>query len=528
MADEPRSDLRSRTTASNVLAGGLWSVLTNSLAPMLLLMQSVVAARFLGPTRMGQQSFIAWVEISTAFALSAGASGTLSRYIGATIAAERGGQMRDVLRTFTRLQLAVAVVPVILLAGVLGPRAGGSLHAAWTLAGVGAGLLVAQAVPSTVLVALQQWRQAAVISLVTGAVATGATVAVLAAGAGITGMFAVETASLAVSGVWSTRRALRAVAASMPPVEPAGPLRREVFRYAGFATVQMGFAYVVWQRSEFFFLDRYSPARQIALYSIAFASVLALQRIPEGLTQTLIPSLAVLVGGGERERLAATTGRALRLVWSTSLPLAAGLLAMGPLALRLVYGNSYRGTGPVIAILVTVLPLAMLARVGASVLHAFARVRTVLGCLATAVGTDVVVCVLLVPRHGAVGAAVANICAQAVAAGLEVLYARRAVGPLQIGWWRSGAAVLAAAACGGAAYGVVLALPNAGGLVLAVAVGIVAYGGAFVLFRPIADADLRWLEGVAGQRFGGRLAAVFRLARRRPRRCTPGLDTPIG
>lgn len=524
MTDQPGADLRSRTTAANVLRGGLWTALANGLAPLLLLAQSVVAARFLGPTRMGQQSYIAWVELTASLALSAGAANTLSRYLGAEVAAGRGAEMRRVLGTFTRLQVASAVVPLLLLAGVVAPRTSPSLRGAWVLAGVCAALLVAQAVPSTVLVALQQWRQQAVISVVIGALATVATVVVLALGAGITGMFAVEAVALAGSGLWSTKLALPLVREMMPPARPAGALRGEVFRYAGFATVQSTLAFVVWQRSEFFFLDRYSTPREIAMYSIAFATVLGLQRLPESLTQTLVPSLAVLVGAGERERLAAAVSRAFRLAWTVSSPLAAGLMAVGPLALRLIYGHNYRASGPVLAILVTVLPAVLVARVAGAVLHAAGKVRTVLGCLATAVVLDVVLCVVLVPAHGAVGAACANISAQALATVLEVGYARRVVGRFQVSWTRLAAGTVAASACGAAAYGVTRAAPDVFGLAGAIVAGTAAYGVAFVLLRPVADEDLAWLDGMVGRRLGGRVGRALRHghARRSP------LDAPNG
>ncbi|MDQ1703778.1 MAG: hypothetical protein QOF18_144 [Frankiaceae bacterium] len=513
MGDEPSVDLRRQTTAANVISGGLWTALANGLAPILLLLQSVVAARFLGPTRMGQQSFIAWVELTASLALSAGAANTLSRYLGAEVAAGRGGEMRAVLRTFTRLQVASGLLPAAVLALVVAPRAPTGLRGAWVLAGVCAALLVAQAVPSTVLVALQQWRKQAVISVVTGVLATAGTVVVLAAGGGITGMFAVEAVALVGSGLWSAREALALVRTMMPRARPAGGLLGEVLRYAGFASVQSTLAYVVWQRSEFFFLDRYSSARQIAMYSIAFATVLGLQRLPESLTQTLVPSLAVLIGAGERERLAVAVSRSLRLLWTASVPLVAGLMAVGPLALRLIYGNDYRASGPVLVILITVLPAVLVARVAGAVLHAAGRVRTVLACLATAVVVDIALCVLLVPAHGARGAAVANIGAQGLATALEVGYARRIVGRLRVSWWRMLAGTLAAAACGGVAYAVTVALPNVAGLVIGIVAGAVAYLVAFLLLRPVADEDLEWLEGIAGARLGGRVGSVLRRLR---------------
>lgn len=508
MADEERVDLRERTTAARVVAGGLWSALAGGLAPFLLLVQSVVAARFLGPTRMGQQSFIAWVELTAALVLSAGTAQTLNRYVGATAAAHRGAEMRSVLGTLTRLQVLVSGVPVLVFSLAIAPHQPSALQAPWVLAGVGAGLLIAQAVPAAMLTALQQWRRQAVISLTTGALATVATVIVLALGGGLTGMFAVESAAFCVSGVWSTRRARMAIAGTLPAPVPAPELRREVFRYAVIATCQSTLAYLVWQRSEFVFLEHYGTASEIAVYSIAFATVLGLQRLPEGLTQTLVPSLAVLVGGAERERLRLAVARAMRLMWTLSAPLAAGLMAVGPRALRLVYGADYSGTGSVVVVLVLALPAVLVARVAASVLHASGRVRTVLACLSVGIAVDVALCLLLIPRHGAIGAAIANTSAQVTVAVLEIGCARAALGALDGAWWHQARATFAAVGCGGAAYGVVWAVPGVAGLVAAIAAGAVSYALLLRAMRPVTAADREWLFGLAGPRLRSRLGRV--------------------
>jgi O-antigen/teichoic acid export membrane protein len=267
------------------------------------------------------------------------------------------------------------------------------------------------------------------------------------------------------------------------------------------------------------------------MYSIAFAAVSGLQRLPEGLTQPLIPSLSVLVGTGERERLAGATARAFRLIWSVGVPLAAALMTMGPLALRLVYGNSYRAAGDVVVVLAAALPIVLLSRVGAAVLHAFGRVSTLLACLALAVSADAVACVLLVPAHGSVGAAIANVVGQVVAATLEIWCAARAMGAgvLRLPWVQMARATAVSAAGAAAAYAVASSFPSAWGLLAALVAGAAVFAAAFWLIPTVAVEDLAWLDGITATRFGGRLRPVVRtLWRRAAGGTAPALDGPSG
>ena len=62
--------------------------------------------------------------------------------------------------------------------------------------------------------------------------------------------------------------------------------------------------YVIWTRSELLVLDRVSVDAQIALYSIAFATVAGLARIPEAIARVTMPAVATLIGAGEMHRVA--------------------------------------------------------------------------------------------------------------------------------------------------------------------------------------------------------------------------------
>src|SRR2546429_286380 len=68
-ASEP-FDAAAATTGATVLSGSVWKGASLTLPQLCALVQSIVAARFLGPDGMGIQSFIAFCEISVVSLLS--------------------------------------------------------------------------------------------------------------------------------------------------------------------------------------------------------------------------------------------------------------------------------------------------------------------------------------------------------------------------------------------------------------------------------------------------------------------------
>ena len=190
--------------------------------------------------------------------------------------------------------------------------------------------------------------------------------------------------------------------------------------------------YIVWKRSEFFFLNHYSNNTEIAFYSIAFAGMAALTMIPETLATTMAPAFATLFGAGESERIRTGFGRALRLMSLATLPLTAAALALGPRAIEVVYGSSYNGAGSALRLLSLGFPLVPLVSVSNALLLGIGRIRAPvvagIGAAVVNIGLDFA----LIPHHAANGAAVANTVAQATMSTWLIVYGWRQVGGVRL------------------------------------------------------------------------------------------------
>jgi O-antigen/teichoic acid export membrane protein len=335
--------------------------------------------------------------------------------------------------------------------------------------------------------------------LVTGVATIPATIAVLEAGGGITGLFAVEAAAVLGNLLWTSALARR-LAVHLPAPAPVPPeLRARFLSFAWSTTLIILIHFVVWRRSELFVMQHFSTDAEIAFYSIAFAAVSGLSKLPEAIEVVAIPAVANLVGTGEDERIRRGFWRAMRLLVLATLPIVAGAAVVGPSLLELLYGAAFADTGTVLLVMLAPLLVQPLLRVSEGVLYGLERARFIVGAGVVATVVDIALAFALIPSLDAVGAAIANGAAILVAGVPCLVLAARLHVPVDI---RAGPllrAVALALIVAGASGGVLLALGTG---VFATLLGVIAGSLAFVLFavllRPLAADDAAWLAGALG------------------------------
>jgi O-antigen/teichoic acid export membrane protein len=512
----PKSAAAEATSGASVLRGGMWSAASFVIPQFFTLAVSVAGARFLGPSGLGRQSFIAFVIASSINLFGYGLQIAVMRAIGEAVGAGRAGEARGLFRWGMRLSVigAGASTAALLVAAFLGA----SPRTAWILAAATAALGVTGAIPGAALAGLQRWRDTAVVVLTCGAGGAGGTIAVLAAGGGVTGMIAaqlVTSIGIFIGATWFARRRLRAVAPA--PVAPPRALRLHTLRYAGSAFAGSLVTLIVFRRSEFFFLQHWWNDRQTALYSVAFSAATTLVLVPQTLGNALSPAVATLLGAGQHERIRTGYSRSLRLLLIASFPIAAGGLALGPETVRLVFGPGFAGSRVPLLVLLAPFPLLPLMALSYSLVVGLGKIRFPLLVGFGSAILNVALDFALIPAHAAVGAAVANASAQGATAVAAVVYGVRLTGPVR---WEAATlarAAVAAALAGAAAWGTLALVGGAPGVVAGLVAGAAVFvvGAARLRILPHQDAD--WMEQSFGRLVGGRLgAAARRLAAHEP------------
>jgi O-antigen/teichoic acid export membrane protein len=388
---------------------------------------------------------------------------------------------------------------------VAGAVLGGSEpRTAWALAGASAALSVLQAVPASLLMGAQRWREAWMPGLVTGVATVPAVVVALELGGGISGLFAVEAVAVFINLVWTSVLARR-IEGVLAPAEPIDPeLRRRFWSFAAMTSVIVIISFVVWRRSELFVLQYYSGDAQIAFYSIAFAAVSGLSKLPETVETVTMPAVANLMGTGQDERIRRGFWRALRLLVLATFPLVAGVAVAGPALLELAYGSDYADAGPVLLAMLVPLLVQPMLRVSEGVLYGLGRPRLIVYAGLAATVVDIGLAFLLIPSLDAVGAAIANGAAVLVA-GVPCLWVVASLyRPVALPFGPMARAVLVSLCVAGGAFAGLEA-----GALAAVVAGAAAGMVAALVLRPLAGEDAAWLAGALGDAGARGRAAGF-------------------
>jgi O-antigen/teichoic acid export membrane protein len=501
----PVSTAAAATTGTSVTRGGIWNAAANLTPQLCALAISIAGARFLGPSGLGRQSFIAFVVATSLNLFTFGIPVALMRTVGEAVGAGRDAAAQGLVRWAWRIGVGCAAVAGGVILGVA--ASGAKPQAAWYLAAATAAVGVVTAFPGNALMGLQRWRGMSLTIITANVLSAATTILVLALGGGITGMIAVQLGAAVYISAGVTLLARRHVAALAPRPADPGPLRRSTIRYAGVALAGSLVTLIVFRRSEFFFLEHYANDRRLALYSVSFSAVTTLVLVPQALATAVSPAFATLFGAGQHDRIRSGYSRSLRLLLLAGLPVTAGALALGPRTLRLVFGNGFAGTRVPLLILLAPLPVIPPMNASYSLIVGLGKTRFPLVVGAGSAALNVALDFALIPPHAEVGAAIANACAQAATAAVTLAYGLKLVGGVR---WEAPAllrAAVASAGAGAVAWGVLELVGGAAGVVAGVLAGLAAFAALAVTLRVLPADDARWLA----ESFGGRAATIARL-----------------
>jgi O-antigen/teichoic acid export membrane protein len=507
--EAPSLTAAAATSGASVVRGGVWTAASTVLPQFFTLAVSIAAARKLGPSGLGRQSFIAFVAASAISVFGFGLPVALMRTVGECLGAGRAAEARGLIVWAARLSAfaATAALVAVLAAALVGAEP----RTAWVLAAVTAAVGVVTAVPGAALTGLQRWRDISVVLLIWSAIGAAGTILLLAAGGGVTSMIAAQLVTAVGILVGVTARAVRRVRAVAPTTTtPPRELKLTVLRNAVPAFAAALVTLIVFRRSEFFFLQHWWNDRETALYSVAFSAETTLVFLPQALAMVVSPAMATLLGAGRLDRIRSGYARSLRLLLIASLPIAAGALALAPTTVELVFGARFHESRLPLLILLIPFPLVPLMTLSYSLVIGLGKIRFPLIVGLGSASLNVALDLVLIPAHAAVGAAVANACAQAATAAAAVAYGVRVTAPFRWEGRTLARAAIASAVAGTAAFGALAALRGVPGVVAGIIAGVAAFFICARLLRILPYDDAVWIDTSFGALLGGWLARTAR------------------
>jgi O-antigen/teichoic acid export membrane protein len=366
---------------------------------------------------------------------------------------------------------AAAMVGLALLLG----------HEAAVVAAIGLGglasIVSALTMPSLVLLtARERMDRLSLYRVIAALLSSVLTVGVLAIGGGVVALLAGSLVAGLV--MWRVAKALAAGAGGT--AVPAGAAGAMLRRAVPFGLLMAGFA--LYYRVDMVMLEWLAAPGELGRYAAAYRFLDAVIAVAASLGGPLFPRLSsvAVTAPGEARRLLEAGWRPLLAL---GLPLTIGTLAVADDLVALLFGPEFAGAGRLLRLLILgTLPLFWV-NVASHALIAADRVWALVAVYALSVLVNVVGNVVLVPRWGAAGAALATVACEWLNLALVVRLLRDAFGVRVSGegLWRYGIAI--------AAMLTLLTLARPFGVLASVAIAAAAYAGALWTLGYTRSAD---------------------------------------
>ena len=479
--------------SKTIVRNTVWYGLENLISFSATLITSVVIARTLGPSRMGYIIYVMWIANMVQNFGSIGIPSTTRKYMAEYLGGKDFATARFIYRRTLWFQVGVATLTTI-------PAIGWILWSAPAEFRLAALLLVIGIFPSMVNLVSAQANVATeeLSANVPASVAATATFFVLTLLSvflhwGVVGiasaMLGMRVADCVVRLVPTYRRIHRW------PADGAisDALRGRMLSFAIQSVTGMVLTLIVWDRSEVFLLKHLSAdIRQVAFYSVAFSLAERLLVFPTVFASATGASVFAQYGR-DRSRLPSMTAASARYLGLTSIPLHVLATSLAGAALLTMYGRQYRDAVAVaMAAPILCLPKAFLGPIQ-TLFETVERQKYFIWVTIVASIIDVFVAYTLIPRHGAVGAALGSGAAQFFAVSALWAIGIRTY-KIRLPWGFLGKVTGISIVSAAASYAVVTRVPALAGLIFGGMVAAVSFLMLAWLLRIFEAEDLTRLK----------------------------------
>lgn len=231
-------------------------------------------------------------------------------------------------------------------------------------------------------------------------------------------------AAQALATLYASVGVIRAGGVSFAPRDDSPEVRRDVRRFAT-ASYTQNMLGELHEHLDILMLGALLAQKgEIAIYGVAVTLVTQLKLVPNSIATALFPHIA-----GERpEEAARFVSKVSRHSTLLALLSAVGLALVGPPLVRTLYGEAYAASAAPLWILLPGMAVYTVYRVLARYFVALGRQRVNITTQALAVTVNVALNFVLIPRHGAVGAAIASLVSYSLEAVLIAVSFMRASG----------------------------------------------------------------------------------------------------
>ncbi len=401
-----------RGTSPTVLASSSLYGAIAALCPTIgMLISSIVVARLLGPEAAGQFAYAAWLISIGVVLADIGIPGAVTRYASELKAQGKPSAASGLIRhlRIPALTAGLTVAGGFLIAAAAMHVRIGILHEPWMLLLLAFVCLLQSwaAFAGAALRGLGQFRTLAGLMLI-GLAVQVTSVALAASHFGVWG----AVLSLAAPVLPVALASLRSTSITPVAVDPELVLR--VRQFALHSWIFFIVSTFAWTRTEIFFLERSFGSAAVAHFSAGLTIANIVAQAPLLITGSLLPILAGQLSEHGSARARSLFAGALRLMALIVFPASAGLAALCPILIPLLFGEAFRPAVAPAMILCAGGILVSLQSIAVTYLLAAEQSRAVLVPGLAAAALALFAGITVIPVWGPTGAAISRTAIQAM------------------------------------------------------------------------------------------------------------------
>jgi len=165
--------------------------------------------------------------------------------------------------------------------------------------------------------------------------------------------------------------------------------------------------------SDSLLMSKMLTAQELGWWSVPYKIAFAFQFVPIALSASVYPAMSAFAER-DREKIGELFTKSWRYLFTIVFPLSFGLIALARPALVFLYGANYLPAAPALQILMASLIFGFLAFVTGALLNATNHQKTQTGLMTLVLAVNIVLNLILLPRLGIYGAAVAALASNFV------------------------------------------------------------------------------------------------------------------
>lgn len=192
---------------------------------------------------------------------------------------------------------------------------------------------------------------------------------------------------------------------------PARPAVGELPRQSGLITISRSLRTVI-VSFDVILLGLMLKSAEVGLYSAAYRIVFFVMAVMYASHVAFLPEMSR--SGGDQARMSSVLSRAIGLSVTAVLPFVVGGWLIAPSLMALIFGEAYRGGAVALQLLLLSILLIAVHGTTRNVFLARERLGTETTIVAIGAAVNIILNLLLIPRAGIVGAAVATVIGEAV------------------------------------------------------------------------------------------------------------------